>query len=75
MKTVILTERQKEVLRMVVAGDQYKMIAANLGLSMWGVNRHMDNIRASLGIQPLALLVQYALAHGIAQNQFEKEAK
>jgi len=72
--TRTLTPRQTEVLKRVASGDQYKMIAHDLGVTLSVIKRYMARIRKRLKILPLALLVQYALAHGLVKNSYQKES-
>ena len=47
--SVSLTEKEKEVLRMIVQGKRRKEIAYELGISISTVDFHKTNIRAKLG--------------------------
>jgi len=67
-----LTPRQKEVLKRVVDGAPYKRIAHDFKITENGVQRHMDNIRATLGIDSIAKLTHYALAKKMVKNEYAK---
>ena len=60
-----LTARELEILRHIVAGKSNKEIAAELGLSANTVGVHRANIMDALGIHKTAVLVVYAIRHGL----------
>jgi DNA-binding NarL/FixJ family response regulator len=60
-----LTERQKEVLRLVAQGLSTKQIAARLGLSAKTVEAHRGAITERLGIRDIAGLVRFAIRVGL----------
>lgn len=60
-----LTSRQREVLRLLVAGHTSKEIASALGVSAKNVEYHKYKIMELLGIKTSAELILYALHHGI----------
>lgn len=61
-----LTDRQREVLRLVAEGRSTKQIARILAVSTKTVEFHRARIMENLGIRTIAELTRYALAHGIA---------
>lgn len=61
-----LTPRQREVLKLVVAGKGTKEIAFELGLSAKTVEAHRAQIQDRLGIRDVAGLVRYAIRVGIS---------
>ena len=61
-----LTEREGEVLRLVVAGRTDRQIAAALVLSETTVGRHLTNIYAKLGVSSRAAATAFALRAGLA---------
>jgi DNA-binding CsgD family transcriptional regulator/tetratricopeptide (TPR) repeat protein len=61
-----LTPREVEVLRLVAFGKTNKDIAADLGLSVPTVHRHIANIYAKIGARGRADATAYAIRHGIA---------
>ncbi len=61
----ILTEREKEVVRLVADGRSSREIAEALGLSVKTVDTHRANIMEKLGIHNSAELVKYAIREGI----------
>lgn len=60
-----LTERQREVLRLLALGYATKEIAFELQLSAKTVESHRAQIMARLAIRDVAGLVLYAIRHGI----------
>lgn len=61
-----LTERQRQVLRLVSEGRSTKQIARVLSVSGKTVEFHRARIMENLGIRTIAELTRYAVAHGIA---------
>jgi DNA-binding NarL/FixJ family response regulator len=60
-----LTQRELEVLQMIVNGKSNKEIAATLDLSANTVAVHRANIMNALGIHKTAELVVYAIRSGL----------
>ncbi len=60
-----LTNREVEILRMIVSGKSNKEIASDLGLSVNTVAVHRANIMDNLGIHNTAELVVYAIKNGL----------
>jgi len=56
-----LTSRQREILRLIVAGQRMKEIAAALNLSTRTVESHKYDMMEALGLHSTAELVRYAL--------------
>jgi len=61
-----LTPRQREVLRMIVAGRTMKEIGAALDLSTRTVEGHKYQMMEALGVETTAELVRYAVERGLA---------
>jgi DNA-binding CsgD family transcriptional regulator len=61
-----LTERQRQVLAMVVAGHPSKRIAALLGISQRTVENHRASIMTKTGAASVPALTQLALIAGLA---------
>ena len=60
-----LTDRQRDVLRLIVKGQRMKEIAANLGLSVRTVEVHKYEMMKNLDLHSTAELVRYALDHSL----------
>ncbi|HWG59114.1 MAG TPA: response regulator transcription factor [Candidatus Acidoferrales bacterium] len=60
-----LTQRELEILELIVNGKSNKEIADYLGLSVNTVSVHRANIMETLGIHKAADLVVYAIRHGL----------
>lgn len=65
-----LTDREKEVLKLVAEGRTNKEIAAVLSLSIKTVMGHRANIMEKLDIHNRTELVRYALRHGLIDVQY-----
>lgn len=61
-----LTEREAEVLRLVVAGMTGRQIAARLVLSPRTIENHVQRLLRKLGQPNRAALVRYAIENGLA---------
>lgn len=61
-----LSPREREVLRLVAAGDSNGEIAARLGLSTNTVERHVTNVYRKIDARGRADATAYAIHHGIA---------
>jgi two-component system response regulator NreC len=59
-----LTEREREVLRLVAEGHTNQEIADRLIVSVKTVETHRAHVMSKLGLQTRAELVQYALREG-----------
>jgi DNA-binding NarL/FixJ family response regulator len=60
-----LSEREFEILRLLVAGASQTDVANKLGLSAKTINTHRTNIMAKLGVSTFADLVRYSILHNI----------
>ncbi len=61
----LLTERQKEVLKLVAAGLTYKEVGARLSLSEVTVRYHMSEIMEHLHLEHRSQVIAYAANHKI----------
>jgi DNA-binding NarL/FixJ family response regulator len=61
-----LTQREADVLRLVVDGLTARQIAARLVLSPRTVENHVQNVLRKLGVRSRAALVRYAIENGLA---------
>ena len=64
---VHLTNREKEILKLVVDGASSKAIAEELFISIRTVETHRNNILQKLNVKNSAELVKYALKHKLVE--------
>jgi DNA-binding NarL/FixJ family response regulator len=62
-----LTDREREILKLVVESHSSKDIAAKLGISMKTVDNHRSNLMRKLNLHDVASLTRYALGIGIIE--------
>ncbi len=60
----LLTNRERQVMKLLAEGKSYKEIAGLLYISSFTVRRHRDHIMKKLGFKNLAAMVKYAIDHG-----------
>jgi DNA-binding NarL/FixJ family response regulator len=60
-----LTERERQVLRLIVEGRSAKWIARDLSVSSKTIDWHKSRMMKKLGIDSIAGLVRYAIAEGL----------
>jgi NarL family two-component system response regulator LiaR len=63
----MLTEREREILKLVAEGHSSQEIADLLNLSKKTVTCHRTNIMTKLGIHNRANLIKYAISHGLVE--------
>jgi two-component system response regulator NreC len=61
----LLSEREKEIMQLLVEGYSNKEIAARLVVSLSTVHTHRSNLMRKLGLSSQHELVQYAREHGL----------
>jgi two-component system response regulator NreC len=66
-----LTDRERQVLRMIAEGMSNRAIADALVLSVKTVERHRANIMEKLGLHNRTALVKYAIRKGLVDVQHE----
>ena len=64
-RTTPLTDRQREVLRLISAGQSAKEIAESLNISVKTAQFHKTSIMEKLHVHSTAELTKYAIDHGI----------
>jgi two-component system response regulator FixJ len=64
----LLTERQREVLELMVAGKANTIIAEELGISHRTVESHRAQIREKLRLHTLPAIVKFAMAAGMTHQ-------
>jgi DNA-binding NarL/FixJ family response regulator len=60
-----LTERERQVLRMIAEGHTSAQIAEKLNISVRTVEKHRANLKAKLGLASQAEIVHFAIQQGI----------
>ncbi len=68
MKRPTLTERQKEVLALLVKGKTMREVATILKISPRTVAFHKYRMMSALKISSSAELIQYAVTHGLGSD-------
>jgi DNA-binding NarL/FixJ family response regulator len=63
-----LTQREQEVLKLVIEGKSNKEIATMLVISPKTVSVHRSNIMAKMGVHNSAELVRYAMQHNLVDT-------
>jgi len=69
-----LSEREREVLGLIAAGQTAPMVAKRLGISVHTVHRHVANIGAKLDAHGLPALVRYAMEHDLLRPTSQRVA-
>jgi DNA-binding NarL/FixJ family response regulator len=64
---VILTQREREVIRLIGQGESAKEIAAKLGISPKTAQVHRDNLKQKLGLRTTADMVRWAIKQKIVR--------
>lgn len=62
-----LTNREREILRLVAEGETNKEIASRLGISPKTAQVHRDNLKQKLDLKTTAAMVRWALAHKLVR--------
>jgi DNA-binding CsgD family transcriptional regulator len=69
-----LTPREKQILKLIVAGVRGKQIALVLGISFKTVVTHRTHIMSKLECHTVAELVRYSLGHSLIQPPAAEES-
>ncbi|MRR39418.1 response regulator transcription factor, partial [bacterium] len=64
----MLSQREKEVLKLVAEGYKNKEIAEYLFISIKTVEKHRDNIMKKLDLHSSSALTTFAIEHGIVES-------
>jgi len=63
-----LSERERDVLRLIALGHTNAEVAEQLYISIRTVESHRAHIQQKLGLSTRAELVRYALEHGLVET-------
>jgi DNA-binding NarL/FixJ family response regulator len=63
-----LSDREFEVLRLLVAGESVTDAATKLNLSVKTISTHKANLMRKLGLQNQSELIRYAIKHGLGDT-------
>lgn len=66
-RSSVLTQRQLEVLQLIVDGNSTKQISRLLAVSVKTVETHRAQILERLGVKSVAVLVRYAIEHKLVR--------
>jgi DNA-binding NarL/FixJ family response regulator len=64
----LLTNREKEILKLIAEGLKNKEMATHLSISIKTVEKHRANIRKKLNLLGGPALTKYAIEHGLANH-------
>lgn len=64
----MLTQREREVLKLIAEGHPNKYISAYLTLSVKTVEKHRSNLRKKLDLHNGAMLTSYAIRNGLIER-------
>jgi DNA-binding NarL/FixJ family response regulator len=66
-----LTEREREILKLVAESNSTKEIAQKLGISVKTVDNHRTNLMRKLNLHDVASLTRYALEIGLVDHRVQ----
>ena len=66
--TVDLTDRERQVIRLITAGRRTREIAQALSLSHKTIEKHRASLMRKLGLRNASAVAAYAIAHGLAEE-------
>lgn len=72
--TDTLTDREREVLKLVATGLSTKEIASQLDISTRTVETHRANLMRKLGVRSVALLTQVAIREGMLESRGDDQS-
>ena len=64
----LLSEREQEVLRLVLAGKPSRQVAVELAISVKTVEFHRSNVMEKMGVDSVAELVQLTLGFSLMEQ-------
>ena len=65
----VLTDREREVLAKIAAGQSNKVIAGELTISVKTVEKHRANLMRKLGLRNSAEVTMFAVRHGLVSSR------
>lgn len=65
----IITKRERDVLTRVASGRENREIASELGLSVWTVRKHRQNVMRKFALRNSAAITAFAISHGLVPPQ------
>jgi DNA-binding NarL/FixJ family response regulator len=65
---VELTDRERQVIRLIAAGRRTREIAQTLSLSHKTIEKHRTSLMRKLGVRNASAVAAYAIAHGLAEG-------
>lgn len=71
----LLTDREREILKLVAESHSTKEIAQKLGISVKTVDNHRTNLMRKLNLHDVASLTRYALEIGLVDHRSQAWAK
>lgn len=63
-----LTERERQVIRLITAGHRTREIAQALSLSHKTIEKHRSSLMRKLGLRNASAVAAYAISHGFAED-------
>jgi DNA-binding NarL/FixJ family response regulator len=66
--TAELTDRERQVIRLIAAGRRTREIAADLSLSHKTIEKHRASLMRKLGLRNASAVAAYAIAHGLTEE-------
>ncbi|HEY7638648.1 MAG TPA: response regulator transcription factor [Steroidobacteraceae bacterium] len=66
--TIDLTERERQVIRLIAAGRRTREMAQALSLSHKTIEKHRTTLMRKLGLRNASAVAAYAIAHGLADE-------
>ena len=67
--TISLTNRERDIVRVVLEGASNRVIADRLGLREQTVKNHLSSIFSKLGVSSRLELALFVLEHGIVERR------
>ena len=62
-----ISQREREIIRLIAEGQNNREIASSLGISVKTVDTHRENVMRKLEIHNIPTLVRYAIRNNIIE--------